>query len=90
MEWSALLLISLVGFTFYLFSEVRSLRMRIRRLEKQAYPSSVSLSSEFEQELQALLREDKVVQAVKRVREEHGLSLLEAKQFVDQFHHKEV
>ncbi|WP_342527826.1 hypothetical protein MKY84_03680 [Chryseomicrobium sp. FSL W7-1435] len=88
MDFQTLFLIALIGFTFYLNAEVRSLRARIRRLEKAASPTPSSFSPEFEQELDVLLQQGKMVEAVKRVREEHGFSLLEAKQAVDRHYEK--
>lgn len=90
MDFQTLFLIAVIGFTFYLNAEVRSLRVRVRRLEKAANPTPSSFSPEFEQELDALLVKGKTVEAVKRVREEYGLSLLEAKQAVDRYHEKDL
>lgn len=90
MEWSILLLISVVGFSFYLFAEVRSLRTRIQRLERQEGEAHVAFTPELEEEISMLLKQGKNVEAVKRVREENGWSLLEAKQAVDRYHEKEV
>ena len=85
MEWQTWLLISVIGFTFYLYAEVRDLRMRLRRLEKTNHPSPQEFSPELDQELAELVRHGKKVQAVKRVREERGWTLLEAKQAVDRY-----
>lgn len=85
LEWQTWLLISVIGFTFYLYAEVRDLRMRLRQLEKTNHPSPQEFSPELDQELAALVRQGKKVQAVKRVREEHGWTLLEAKQAVDRY-----
>lgn len=85
MEWQTWLFISVIGFTFYLYAEVRDLRTRLRRLEKANSPIPQGFSPELDQELAELVRQGKKVQAVKRVREEHGWTLLEAKQAVDRY-----
>lgn len=85
MEWQTWLLISVIGFTFYLYAEVRDLRTRLRRLEKANSSTAQGFSPELDQELAELVRQGKKVQAVKRVREEHGWTLLEAKQAVDRY-----
>ena len=85
MEWQTWLLISVIGFTFYLNAEVRDLRTRLHRLEKTNHPIPQEFRPELEQELTALVRQGKKVEAVKRVREEHGWTLLEAKQAVDRY-----
>ena len=85
LEWKTWLLISVIWFTFYLYAEVRGLRMRLRQLEKTNYPSPQEFSPELNQELAELVRQGKKVQAIKRVREEHGWTLLEAKQAVDRY-----
>lgn len=91
MEWSILLLISAVGFSFYLFAEVRSLRARIHRLERQGgTEANFRFSPELEKEISLLVTQGKTVEAVKRVRQEHGWSLLEAKQAIDRYQGKEV
>ncbi|MGI1823048.1 hypothetical protein ACRPK6_12750 [Exiguobacterium sp. TRN 1102] len=57
LEWQTWLLISVIGFTFYLYAEVRDLRMRLRQHEKTNHPSTQEFSPELDQELAALVRQ---------------------------------
>lgn len=91
MDWTTLLLIAVLSATFYLFAEVRSLRTRIHRLERNGGEvGNTPFSPELDEEISRLVHQGKTVEAVKRVREEHGWTLLEAKQAVDRYQGKEV
>jgi len=58
---------------------------KLQRIEEHLGLNEVSLEeAALQVELVQLLKEGKMVEAVKRVRESLGLSLLEAKQYVDQ------
>ncbi|AIY05911.1 hypothetical protein Plano_1946 [Planococcus sp. PAMC 21323] len=90
-----LLIISIVlaaligGHIIYSPSEKRieNLEQRMRQLEKQLIQVQQGeewIEPDINSELRQLLKKGKMVEAVKRTREEFGLSLLEAKQYVDE------
>lgn len=71
---------------FLLYDKLTKLEMRFKRMK--ATLDQIALQVEVPEhpindELRKLLKEGKDVQAVKKVREVLGLSLLEAKQYVD-------
>lgn len=76
------------GYIFYNATErrVKALETRIRHVEKLLQKSTQGqeiTEPEINVELRQLLQQGKMVEAVKRTRQEFGWSLLEAKQYVD-------
>ncbi|GIP39491.1 hypothetical protein J31TS4_27710 [Paenibacillus sp. J31TS4] len=85
-----LLLVLLLGAFYKIFtleSRLNQLQTRLKRLDGQMGGTTSELQlpeHPVTDRLRELLREGKKVQAVKEAREALGLSLLEAKQFVDE------
>lgn len=78
-----------VGYIFHNATEqrVKALETRIRHVEKllqQSAQGQKLTEPEINEELRDLLQEGKMIEAVKRTRQEFGWSLLEAKQYVDE------
>lgn len=76
------------GYLLYTTSEkrIKALEKRVRQVEeqlKQTRRGEEQVEPEVNNELRELLRKGKMVEAVKRTREEFGWSLVEAKQYVD-------
>ncbi|MFE6168640.1 hypothetical protein ACFVP8_12340 [Viridibacillus arvi] len=69
----------------YLFSTVNKLNSRVKGLEYtlEHISEQVDVPESINNELRQLLKEGNDVKAVKRVRETLGLSLIEAKQYID-------
>ncbi|ATP39931.1 hypothetical protein CSE16_07635 [Solibacillus sp. R5-41] len=69
----------------YLFSTVNKLNSRVKGLEYtlEQISKQVHVPESINNELRQLLKEGNDVKAVKRVRETLGLSLIEAKQYID-------
>ena len=81
--------ILVVGYIFYNATEqrVKALGTRVRHMEKLLQKSTQGqeiTEPEINEELRQLLQQGKMVEAVKRTRQEFGWSLLEAKQYVDE------
>lgn len=77
------------GYIFYNAAEqrVKALETRIRHVEKllqHATQGQKIAEPDINEELRELLQKGKMVEAVKRTRQEFGWSLLEAKQYVDE------
>lgn len=80
------IIVGLLFICLYLLSTVIKLTSRVKDLElKLVHISKQSdvPESPINNELRQLLKEGNDVKAVKRVRETRGLSLLEAKQYID-------
>ncbi|MFB1081908.1 hypothetical protein [Jeotgalibacillus sp. JSM ZJ347] len=89
MEFNLIEIITLAAI-FYLLSTVFRLEQRVKTLDDKVEQLSAhtdvtddELHQELQDELKELIHQGKDVQAVKRVRETKGLSLVEAKQYVD-------
>ena len=87
MEFNDVLVLAIC---IYLLSTVIKLNDRVKGLEytlnqisKQKELPESPINNELHNELRQLLNEGNDVKAVKRVRETLGLSLLEAKQYID-------
>ncbi|MDQ0427831.1 ribosomal protein L7/L12 [Planomicrobium stackebrandtii] len=77
------------GYVFYNATEqrVKALETRIRHVEKllqHATQGQKITEPDINEELRELLQKGRMVEAVKRTRQEFGWSLLEAKQYVDE------
>ncbi|MBM7579118.1 hypothetical protein [Jeotgalibacillus terrae] len=95
MEFNFIEIITLVA-VIYLLSTIFRLEQRVKTLDYKVEQLSAhtditeeGLYEELHQELKVLIHQGKDVQAVKRVRETKGLSLLEAKQYIDTLKLKE-
>ncbi len=92
MESNLIELITLAVIGYLLFTIFR-LEQRVKTLDYKVEQLSghqdADLYEELNQELRTLIHQGKDVQAVKRVRETKGYSLLEAKQYVDTLKLKE-
>lgn len=80
--------ILVAGYIFHNTTEqrIKALETKVKHMEKLLQTSSqtqMSTEPEINEELRQLLQQGKMVEAVKRTREEFGWSLLEAKQYVD-------
>ncbi|TFD99801.1 hypothetical protein [Jeotgalibacillus salarius] len=73
----------LLSTIFRLEQRVKTLNYKVEQLSVHTDISEDELYQELHQELKGLIHQGKDVQAVKRVRETKGLSLIEAKQYVD-------
>ncbi|AJD92574.1 hypothetical protein JMA_32570 [Jeotgalibacillus malaysiensis] len=86
MEYNFVEIVTLAVIGYLLFTIFR-LEQRVKTLdykvEKLSGHQNTDLYEELDQELKTLIHQGKDVQAVKRVRETKGYSLLEAKQYVD-------
>ena len=86
MEFNIMIISLLLVIFIYLLSTISKLNSRVKVLENKlkhlSNQTDVS-ESPINNELRQLLNEGNDVKAVKRVRETLGLSLIEAKQFVD-------
>ncbi len=76
------------GYFFQSTSEkrIKALESRIRHVEKQLKQTMQGMElaePDVNEELRELLEKGKMIEAVKRTRQEFGWSLLEAKQYVD-------
>lgn len=70
----------------YLLSALTKLEQQVKKLNytvSQLAAQSTITNDSLNNELRQLLKADKNVTAVKRVRESLGLSLIEAKQYID-------
>lgn len=70
----------------YLLSALTKLEQQVKKLNytvSQLAAQSAITNDSLNNELRQLLKADKNVTAVKRVRESLGLSLIEAKQYID-------
>ncbi|MDZ5711012.1 hypothetical protein [Jeotgalibacillus haloalkalitolerans] len=89
MEFNLIEIITIVVIVYMLSTilrldqRVRTLNYKVERLSAHADVPEDELYKELHQELKGLLHQGKDVQAVKKVRETRGLSLVEAKQYVD-------
>ncbi|KIL43443.1 hypothetical protein KP77_31490 [Jeotgalibacillus alimentarius] len=81
--------IYLLSTIFRLEQRVKTLDYKVEQLSAQTDITEEGLYEELHQELKVLIHQGKDVQAVKRVRETKGLSLLEAKQYIDTLKLKE-
>ncbi|WP_394120564.1 hypothetical protein [Planococcus donghaensis] len=77
------------GYIFYNATEqrVKALETRVRHVEKLLQKSTQGqeiAEPEINEEIRQLLQQGKMIEAVKRTRQEFGWSLLEAKQYVDE------
>lgn len=79
----------LLSTVFRLEQRVKTLDYKVEQLSAHTDVTDEELYQELHQELRELTHQGKDVQAVKRVRETKGLSLVEAKQYVDTFKLKE-
>nr|WP_237146588.1 hypothetical protein [Planococcus halocryophilus] len=74
-------------FNLYSFrKKINALEKKVRQLEKQLTQIQQGeewIEPEINDELRELLQKVKIVEAMKRTREEFGWSLLDAKQYVD-------
>ncbi|WP_404405773.1 hypothetical protein [Jeotgalibacillus malaysiensis] len=75
----------LLSTIFRLEQRVKTLNYKVDQLSSHSDVTEEELYQELHQELKGLIHQGKDVQAVKRVRETKGLSLVEAKQYVDTF-----
>lgn len=89
MEFNLIEMITL-GITLFLISAVFRLEQRVKALDYKVEQLSADtdmsdkdLYQELNQELKVLIHQGKEVKAVKRVRETKRLSLIEAKQYID-------
>lgn len=86
MEFNIMIISLLLVIFIYLLSTISKLNSRVKVLENKlkhlSNQTDVS-ESPINNELRQLLNEGNDVKAVKRVRETLGLSLIEAKQYVD-------
>ena len=86
MEFNIMIISLLLVIFIYLLSTISKLNSRVKVLENKlkhlSNQTDVS-ESPTNNELRQLLNEGNDVKAVKRVRETLGLSLIEAKQYVD-------
>lgn len=73
----------LLSTIFRLEQRVKTLNYKVEQLSAHTDATDEDLYQELHQELKGLIHQGKGVQAVKRVRETKGLSLVEAKQYVD-------
>ena len=90
-SWILIILgaVLVLGYIFYNATEqrVKALETRIRHVEEllqHATQGQKIAEPEINEELRELLQKGKMVEAVKRTRQEFGWSLLEAKQYVDE------
>lgn len=91
MEYSAIALVLIAGLLVY--NEITALKKVIKKQEKRLNQlakltghenlSSHWVSDELKEQIVALKRDGKNVEAVKKVREHTQMDLLEAKQYVD-------
>lgn len=91
LSWIMIILAALLaaGYFFNTASEKRieALEKRIRHVEnqlRQLTPGTEITEPEINKEIRELLQQGKMIEAVKRTRQEFGWSLLEAKQYVDE------
>ena len=91
LSWILIILgnILVFGYIFYSASEkrIKALENRIRHAENQLKQITQGMKleePEINEELRELLQKGKMIEAVKRTRQEFGWSLLEAKQYVDE------
>lgn len=80
----------LLGIGLLLYSKLAMVEERLKRQEKllERLLKNEQIETPVSEEVLALLRKGKEVQAVKEARERFGFSLLEAKQYVDQLKDK--
>lgn len=85
MEFNIIVVSLLFVICIYLLSTISKLKNRVKFLEYKLKHHSHTNGSEspINNELRQLLNEGNDVKAVKQVRETLGLSLIEAKQYVD-------
>jgi ribosomal protein L7/L12 len=75
-----ILCVSLLLMVIHLNSRLKTMQEMLKQLTTQPIPPDHPINDELKQ----LLKEGSDVKAVKRAREVFGLSLLEAKQYIDQ------
>ena len=85
--WYYIVISALVSIIFILLGQNLSLKEQLKAttFQKSLTPEQLA---EIEQEIIQLVKEEKVIEAVKRTRETYGYSLIEAKQFVDRIKEK--
>jgi len=76
----------LLGIGLLFYSKLAMIEERVKRQDRllERLLKHMEIETPVSEEVLALLRKGKEVQAVKEARERFGLSLLEAKQYVDQ------
>lgn len=92
MEYSAIALVFVAGLLAY--NEISTLKKVIQNQEKRLNQlakrtghedlSSYSVSDQLKEQVIQLKREDKTIQAIKKIREQTQMDLVEAKQYVDE------
>ncbi|BAH07599.1 50S ribosomal protein L7/L12 [Clostridium kluyveri] len=92
MEYSAIALVFVAGLLAY--NEISTLKKVIRNQEKRLNQlakltghedlSSYSVSDQLKEQVIQLKREGKTIQAIKKIREQTQMDLVEAKQYVDE------
>ncbi|QTD40089.1 hypothetical protein [Sporosarcina sp. Te-1] len=77
---------SILGIGMLIYSKLMMIEERVKRQEKllERLMKHEQIETPVSDEVLALVRKGKEVQAVKEARERFGFSLLEAKQYVDQ------
>lgn len=85
-----LIVVILLGIALMFYSKLAMVEERVKRQDRllERLLKHMEIETPVSEEVLALLRKGKEVQAVKEARERFGLSLLEAKQYVDQLKDK--
>ena len=91
MEYSAIALVLIAGLLAYneilaLKKEIKNQEKRLNQLEKLTGHETLSsqwISDELKEQIIQLKRDGKEVEAIKKVREQTKMDLVEAKQYVD-------
>ena len=80
--WFYIVISVLVVIVFFLFGQNLSLKEQLKALTFQQQRTPEQLE-QAEIEIVQLVKDEQVIEAVKRTREAYGYSLVEAKQYVD-------
>ncbi|MCG3087290.1 hypothetical protein [Sporosarcina cyprini] len=85
-----LIVVILLGIALMFYSKLAMVEERVKRQDRllERLLKHMEIETPVSEEVLALLRKGKEVQAVKEARERFGFSLLEAKQYVDQLKDK--